>query len=87
MPDSETTTYRRVNITLPEATLRLLERANTRNRSRLVDEAVRHYLVRRGRKELRRQLKAGALAQAERDRELAEVWFDLEEESWRVAQK
>ena len=82
MPANGTTTYRRVNITLPESTLRLLERANTKNRSRLVDEALRHYLATRGRKALRRQLKAGALTRAERDRGLANGWFDLEEELW-----
>lgn len=87
MPTSGTTAYRRVNITLPETTLRLLERTNTRNRSRFVDEAVRHYLALHGRKTLRRQLKTGAIARAERDRELAEAWSDLEEESWSIAQK
>ena len=75
--------YRRVNITLPEETLELLDRATQgRNRSRLIDRAVRHYLETFGRAKLREKLKEGYLRRAERSRALAAEWFSLEEEAW-----
>lgn len=76
--------HRRLNITLPEETIRLLDRVVRRGeRSRLIAEAVQHYVERVGRKNLRKQLKEGARRRAHRDRDLAEAWFTLEEEAWR----
>ena len=75
---------RRVNIILPEETIRLLDRAAQRGeRSRLIDQAVRRYL--RGKKlaQLRKLLREGAEKRAARDRGLAEEWFSLDEEAWR----
>jgi len=78
------TVHRRVNVTLPEETLRLIDRvAKKGDRSRLIDEAVRHYIDNVGRTNLRKRLKEGAIRRAERDRALAEEWFHLEEEAWR----
>ena len=83
MKKTQTTARQRVNITLPRETLRLLDRvAKKGNRSRLIDQAVRFYIEQVGRDNLRRQLKAGALEHAQRDLELAEEWFALEEEVW-----
>jgi len=73
--------YRRINITLPEQALRLVDRVAPRgDRSRLIAEAIRHYVTSRRRGELRKRLREGALRRAERDRALAADWFDLEEE-------
>ena len=63
--------HRRVNITLPEETIRLLDRAAPKgNRSRLIAAAVRHYVGARSRALLRRRLRDGAIRRAERDRAL-----------------
>jgi len=76
--------YRRVNITLPEETLRLIDQVAERgDRSRLIDQAVKHFVGERRRGRLRALLKEGALRQAERDLLLAKEWFGLEEETWR----
>ncbi len=75
--------YKRINITLPESTVRLMERlASKGERSRLVDEALTHYLRGITKKTLKKRLKEGAIRRAERDRALAEEWFLLEEETW-----
>lgn len=75
---------KRINITLPEKTVQLLDRvAQKGTRSRLIDRAVRRYVVELGRANLRRRLKEGAIREAELDLQLAEEWFPLEEEAWR----
>ena len=69
---------RRLNITLPEQTVRMLDRAVSRGqRSRLIDEAVRRFVNEHGRANLRKQLERGATARSERDRDIAEEWFVL----------
>jgi CopG family transcriptional regulator/antitoxin EndoAI len=73
--------YRRINITLPEPALRLVDRVAARgNRSRFIAEAIKHYAAVIRRTELKKRLKEGAIHRAERDRSLAAEWFDLEEE-------
>jgi len=75
--------HRRVNITLPEETIRLIDRAAHRgSRSRLIDEAVRSFVRGRSRMELRKLLKEGAQRYAARDRAIAEEWFHIDEEAW-----
>jgi len=76
--------HRRVNITLPEATIRLLESVTKKgDRSRVIAEAVARYVAEIGKANLRRRLKEGALERAERDQNLSEACFGLEEEAWR----
>lgn len=80
--------HRRINITLPEETIRVVDRvAGKGDRSRLIDRAVKDYVTRRGRAHLRKQLREGAEAQAVLDLELAEEWFPLEEEAWQRRNK
>ena len=75
--------HRRINITLPEETLALIDRvAKQGDRSRFIDEAVKHYVQEVGRSKLRKQLQEGALRRAKRDLALAEEWFGLDEEVW-----
>jgi len=75
--------HQRINITLPDETLMLIDRlAQQGDRSRFIDAAVRHYVAAIGKAGLRRRLKEGALARAERDLSLAEEYFVLEEEGW-----
>ena len=83
MSRSSTLVRKRVNISLPEETLRLLDRvAKQGERSALITEAVTAYLGERRRKAFRDRLRQGALVRAERDRRLAEEWFPLEEDAW-----
>jgi CopG family transcriptional regulator / antitoxin EndoAI len=75
--------YKRINITLPESTLRLMERVAAKGeRSRLVDEALKQYLRGVTRKSLKKRIKEGSLHRFERDRALAEEWFLIDEEVW-----
>lgn len=75
--------HRRINVTLSEETLALLDRvAEKGDRSRLIDAAVRHYIDEKGRRTLKKRLKEGAIRRAARDLSLAEEWFPLEEELW-----
>jgi CopG family transcriptional regulator/antitoxin EndoAI len=79
---------KRVNITLPEETLELIDRVTGHgDRSRFIDEAVKHYVEQRGRANLKKQVKEGAIRRAERDLALSEEWFALDEEAWPGARK
>ncbi len=78
------TMHQRLNVTLPEGTVRLIDRlAKKGGRSRLINEAIRHFAEARGRVALRKELREGALARSERDRVLSDDWFVFEEEPWR----
>jgi len=75
---------RRLNIVLPDETVRILDRvAPPGQRSRLISEAVLDYVTRRAKSHLATQLKRGALANAQRDLEIAQEWFSVDEEAWR----
>jgi CopG family transcriptional regulator / antitoxin EndoAI len=75
--------YSRINITLPEETIRLIDRVCKKgNRSRLIDKAVKRYVTDARRAKMRKLLKEGALRRAERDLHLAEESFFLGEEAW-----
>jgi CopG family transcriptional regulator / antitoxin EndoAI len=79
---------KRVNITLPEETLELIDRVTEHgDRSRFIDEAVKHYIEKTGRANLRKRLKEGAVRRAERDLQLAEEWFSVDEEAWPAARR
>lgn len=74
---------KRVNITLPEQTLRLMDRiAGKGRRSSLIDRAVRRYVKEETRANLRKQLAEHYQAHAAIDLQLTEEWFPLEEEAW-----
>jgi len=76
--------YRRINVTLPEETVRLMDRvAERRGRSKLIDEAVVRYIKEVGRTNLRKKLQEGYRATAESDLRLSEEWFPVDEEAWR----
>jgi CopG family transcriptional regulator / antitoxin EndoAI len=78
----DTAVHQRINVSLPEETLRLLDRvAGKGDRSRFIDEAVRYYIDEQGRRELKKRLKEGAIRRAARDLQLSEEWFPLEEEA------
>ena len=71
----------RLNVVLPEQTVRLIDRAVPKGqRSRLIDLAVRSYIEEKGRARLRKLLQEGAEARGERDLALADEWFALDAE-------
>ncbi len=75
--------YKRINITLPESTVRLMERvAGKGDRSRLVDDALKQYLRGATKKSLKKRIKEGSIRRFERDRTLAEEWFLIDGEIW-----
>ncbi len=75
--------HKRLNITLPEATVELIENlAQKGERSSFIDNAVKFYAKQIKQKGLRERLKEGAIARSPRDLEIAEEWFALEEELW-----
>ena len=72
---------KRLNITLPEETVRLMDRVAGRGRrSSLIDRAVRRYVKEETRANVRKQLAASYKANAELDLQLADDWFPLEEQ-------
>jgi CopG family transcriptional regulator/antitoxin EndoAI len=72
---------RRVNIVLPDATVKILDRIAPRgDRSRFISQAVLHYVQTRSAANLRERLKQGALANTKLDLEIAEEWFAVEQE-------
>jgi CopG family transcriptional regulator / antitoxin EndoAI len=73
---------KRINIVLPEKTLAILDRVAPKgNRSQLISRAVLHYVESQGKEMLRERLKREAIANADRDLEMAADWFSLEEEA------
>ena len=74
---------RRLNISLPEETVRLLDRVAAKGeRSYVIAEAVTRYVADVGRAHLRKQMKKRAMERADLDLKIAEEWFLLDEEAW-----
>ncbi len=74
----KTDANQRINITLPDQTLKRIDRiAKQGNRSRFIDTAVNFYLSHQAQAELRHELQEGALARAERDSAISAELFDL----------
>jgi len=83
MSNSQTTIHKRVNVTLPPDTLRLLDRVAERGgRSNFVDRAVRFYVKEIGQANLKKQLRLGAARHASRSLAVAEEWFPVDEGAW-----
>jgi hypothetical protein len=77
---------RRINISLSEEAVRLLDRmAPKGDRSRFLDELVKR--TARDRVELRARLKEGYIKRAQRDREIAADWDPLADEAWQRADR
>ncbi len=76
-------THKRINISLPEPLLRWLDEVAPKSRrSQFIAQAVEERITALQRQELRERLKAGYLANAEVDRQLAEEWFTIEQEAY-----
>jgi CopG family transcriptional regulator/antitoxin EndoAI len=88
MKGGQNTINRRLNITLPERTVKMLDRAAPKgNRSRLIDDAIRQYLTTVGRAALRKRLEEGYRRGAEQDLEIAAEWFSAEDGALHKSQK
>ncbi len=78
-----TTTLKRVNISIPQATLEKVDALTERgDRSKFIDQAVHFYVDAIGHKQLQKSLKEGALRQANRDVDIATQWFQVDESVW-----
>src|SRR5215472_2484645 len=72
-----------INIVLPDSTVAVMDRLVPKgNRSRFIDRAVLRLVQTEGTANLKERLKAGALANAKLNLELAEEWFPAENELW-----
>lgn len=77
---------KRINVILPEATIQILDRVASRgNRSRVICEAVLHFVQSRGKENLQEQLRVGYQANAADNLRMAAEWFPLEEYAWKKA--
>ncbi len=73
----------RINITLPEETVALLDEiADKGMRSTFIDSAIREQIRQMKKEGLRTSLKLGAIARSERDRALVSEWDELEDDLW-----
>jgi CopG family transcriptional regulator/antitoxin EndoAI len=69
-------------VILPEETIRALDRVAPKGgRSRLISDAVMYYVTATATSNLAERRREGALANAQRDLELAQDWFPLDEEA------
>jgi CopG family transcriptional regulator / antitoxin EndoAI len=73
----------RINITLPESTLRTLDRlAKPGERSRFINKAVQHYAATRSQEALREQLKQASLRDRDLDQQVMDDWASADSEAW-----
>ena len=78
----KTDPHQRINITLPDQTLKKIDRvAKQGGRSRFIDVAVNFYLVHQKQAHLRNELQEGAIARASRDRDVTAEFFEIAD-SW-----
>ena len=74
---------RRLNISLPEETVRMLNRlAPKGERSWVIAEAVTRYAAAMGKERLRKRMRERAVKRAESDLRLVEEWLGSEGEPW-----
>lgn len=77
------TAYERINITLPRATLGLLDRVTRKgNRSRFIDEAIRELAKGRSREQLRELLEEDGRVSRDRDVAVLQDWAAVDAEGW-----
>lgn len=75
--------YRRINITLPESTVAMLETvADKGSRSTFIDLAIQNQIRSTRKQKLRDEIKAGAIANAERDLAMVREWDQIGDETW-----
>jgi CopG family transcriptional regulator/antitoxin EndoAI len=74
---------KRVNIVLPEGTLRTIDRmVKPGGRSRFINQAVEHFVTHQSAEALRTQLERAAIRDRDLDREVAADWSAVDKEAW-----
>lgn len=74
---------KRINVILPEATIRTLDRlARPGQRSRLIERAVQHYVNTASAEALEERLKQAAIRDRDLDMEIARDWFAVDQAQW-----
>lgn len=75
---------KRINVILPEATIDTIDRiAKPGERSRFINQAVRHYVGYRSAEALRAQVEHTVVRDRDLDRETANDWSAVDQEPWR----
>jgi CopG family transcriptional regulator/antitoxin EndoAI len=75
--------HRRLNISLPEETIRLLDQVAAKgDRSHVIAEAVTRYVAEIGRARLRKLMKERAVKRADLDVEIAAEWASSDRDAW-----
>jgi CopG family transcriptional regulator / antitoxin EndoAI len=74
---------KRLNIVLPETTIQTIDRiAKPGERSRFIDQAVKHFAAHRSTEALRMRLEKTAVRDQDLDREIASDWLAVDKEAW-----
>ena len=74
---------KRINVILPEATIRTIDRlTQPGQRSRFIERAVEHYVNTAGPEALQERLKQAALRDRDLDLEISSDWFAVDGEQW-----
>lgn len=86
MNGSRATTQKRINVSLPQETVKMMDRVTQKgDRSRLIDVAIRHYVKSVGKAKLKVKLEEGYRALGKSSLKMAEEWFPVDEQAWRKA--
>jgi len=73
----------RINIVLPEETIRTIDRmVRPGERSRFINQAVKHFVTHRSTEALRMRLEQAAIRDRDLDCEIAADWFAVDGEAW-----
>jgi len=79
---------RRINVILPEATVRTIDRLSwPGQRSRFIERAVQYYVVTASPEALQERLKQAAIRDHDLDLEIASDWFAVDQEQWQKLDK
>jgi CopG family transcriptional regulator / antitoxin EndoAI len=75
---------KRINIVLPEGTLRTIDRlVKPGGRSRFINQAVEHFVTHQSVEALRSQLERAATRDRDLDRDVVSDWLSVDSEAWR----
>src|ERR1017187_8045842 len=79
---------KRINVILPEATVRMIDRlSRPGQRSRFIDRAVHHYVTTASPEALQERLKQAAIRDHDLDLQIAGDWFAVDKEQWQKFDK
>jgi hypothetical protein len=81
-------TSKRINIILPETTLRAISKiAKPGDRSKFIDRAVQHYIATQSVEALRSRLEQAAIRDRDIDRKIAGEWQHVDQQIWQRLDK